>query len=276
MKRLCDLYIRHAGWIGAIFCAVPTLVWFVAMLISIPFREVYLLRLGLCLVVGCPIAAYLNRYGVNAWLCKHRSQTGPATTIDGVLVGAAIGIGFRPASCPDGTCQLKSPRGGEDVHHCQLRFGHTRGCNHRCGSRRNRPEVHRSHPGHGPLAGQRSRGFPDSRSAVELLDFLPGQAEADQVFAETVRVVGVLLLLAAGGEEDSPGFGEAASLGTDRQPRRPNCTRSKRSNSARRSSPSNRSRSASGPSRSPEVVHPTFGPHTSRTEWGFRRNKIIL
>lgn len=41
-----------------------------------------------------------------------------------------------------------------------------------------------------------------SLSAVELLDFLPGQAEADQVFAETVRVVGVLLLLAAGGEED--------------------------------------------------------------------------
>jgi hypothetical protein len=93
MKRLCDLYIRHAGWIGAIFCAVPTLVWFTVMLLSIPFREVYLLRLGLCLVVGSPIAAYLNRYGVNAWLCKHRSRSGPATIVDGVLVGAAIGIG---------------------------------------------------------------------------------------------------------------------------------------------------------------------------------------
>ncbi|HUT88176.1 MAG TPA: hypothetical protein VMY37_01650 [Thermoguttaceae bacterium] len=93
MKRLCEFYIRHAGWIGAIFCAVPTLAWFGAMLLWIPFREVYLVRLGLCLVVGCPIAAYLNRYGVNAWLCKHRSQSGPATTVDGMLVGAAIGIG---------------------------------------------------------------------------------------------------------------------------------------------------------------------------------------
>jgi MFS family permease len=93
MKRLCDLYIRNAGWIGAIFCAVPTIVWFAAMLLSIPFREVYLLRLGLCLAVGCPIAAYLNSYGVNAWLRKHRSQGGPATIVDGVLVGAAIGIG---------------------------------------------------------------------------------------------------------------------------------------------------------------------------------------
>lgn len=93
MKRLCDLYIRHAGWIGAIFCAVPTLLWFIAMFWSIPFREVYLLRLGLCLGIGCPIAAYLNRYGVNAWLCKHRSPSGPATIVDGVLVGAAIGMG---------------------------------------------------------------------------------------------------------------------------------------------------------------------------------------
>ena len=99
MKRLCDLYIGHAGWVGAIFCAVPTLVWFGAMLVSIPYREVYLLRLGLCLVVGCPIAAYLNRYGVNAWLCKHRSPSGPGTMIDGMLVGAAIGIGSPSVPC---------------------------------------------------------------------------------------------------------------------------------------------------------------------------------
>jgi hypothetical protein len=39
------------------------------------------------------ISAYLNRYGVDAWLRKHRSTDGPATVLDGVLVGAAIGIG---------------------------------------------------------------------------------------------------------------------------------------------------------------------------------------
>jgi hypothetical protein len=99
MKRLCEFYIRHAGWIGALFCAVPALVWFAAVLLTIPFREVYLLRLGLCLVVGSPIAAFLNRYGVSAWVGKHRSGDAPATLLDGTLIGAAIGIGstFLPA-----------------------------------------------------------------------------------------------------------------------------------------------------------------------------------
>jgi hypothetical protein len=63
------------------------------MFLTIPFREVYLLRLGLCLVFGSAIAAYLNRYGVETWLCKHHNVSGPATIIDGVLIGAAVGIG---------------------------------------------------------------------------------------------------------------------------------------------------------------------------------------
>ena len=93
MKRLCDFYIQRAGLIGVIYCAVPNLVWFTIALICIPYREVYLLRLGISLVVGCTIAAYLNRYGVEIWLCKHRSANGPATIPDGMLIGAAIGIG---------------------------------------------------------------------------------------------------------------------------------------------------------------------------------------
>ncbi|MHC4094686.1 MAG: hypothetical protein ACYSU3_01385 [Planctomycetota bacterium] len=93
MKRLCDFYIRRAGLIGVFYCAVPSLVWFIDALLYIPFREVYLLRLGLSLVVGCTITAYLNRYGVEIWLCKHHSANGPATVLDGALVGAAVGIG---------------------------------------------------------------------------------------------------------------------------------------------------------------------------------------
>jgi len=93
MKRLCDLYIRYAGFIGVLLCAVPNLVWFISGLFLIPFREVYPLRLALSLIIGCPIAAYLNRYGVDIWLLKHRSAEGPATIIDGSLVGAAIGVG---------------------------------------------------------------------------------------------------------------------------------------------------------------------------------------
>lgn len=93
MKRLCDFYIRRAGWIGVVYCAVPNLAWFLATLLFVPFRTVYLLRLGLSLLVGCVAGGYLNRYGVDTWLCKHRSTDGPATVIDGALVGAAIGIG---------------------------------------------------------------------------------------------------------------------------------------------------------------------------------------
>ncbi|UCE50417.1 MAG: hypothetical protein JSW47_09670 [Phycisphaerales bacterium] len=93
MKYLCDFYIRRAGSIGVVYCAVPNLVWFIAALLSVPFREVYVLRLGMSLVVGCAITAYLNRYGVEIWLGKHRSAGGPATILDGVLIGAAIGFG---------------------------------------------------------------------------------------------------------------------------------------------------------------------------------------
>ena len=93
MKQLCNFYIKRAGLIGVIYCAVPNLAWFILAFTCIPFREVYLLRLGISLVVGCTIAAYLNRYGVEIWLCKHHSTKGPAMILDGVLIGAAIGFG---------------------------------------------------------------------------------------------------------------------------------------------------------------------------------------
>ena len=99
MKKMCDLYINHAGLVGIFHCAVPAVAWFVYVLIAVPFREVYLLRLGLCLFIGCPIGACLNRYSVDMWLLKHRSDSGPAKLFDGTLDGAAVGIGtaFLPA-----------------------------------------------------------------------------------------------------------------------------------------------------------------------------------
>jgi hypothetical protein len=93
MKKLCDLYIKRAGWVGAFHCAVPSLGWFIGMLLFVPFREVYLVRLALCLAVGCPIGAYLNRYSVDLWLAKHHGASGPASVFDGILNGAAVGIG---------------------------------------------------------------------------------------------------------------------------------------------------------------------------------------
>ncbi len=93
MKKLCNLYIQHAGLVGIFHCALPSLVWFGSMLVFVPFRGVYLVRLALCLAVGCPIGAYLNRYSVDMWLAKHRGDSGPARIIDGTLNGAAVGIG---------------------------------------------------------------------------------------------------------------------------------------------------------------------------------------
>jgi len=94
MKRLCDLYIRHSGLVGALFCAVPTVAWFVGMFVILPFRSVYVMRAILSLFVGCGMGVFLNRFGVSMWLSKHHSKDGPATAIDGMLVGAAIGIGI--------------------------------------------------------------------------------------------------------------------------------------------------------------------------------------
>ena len=93
MKKLCDLYIKRAGLVGVFHCALPAFGWFASMLLFVPFREVYLLRLALCLVVGCPIGAYLNRYSVDMWLVKHHSGSGSARILDGTLNGAAVGIG---------------------------------------------------------------------------------------------------------------------------------------------------------------------------------------
>ncbi len=75
------------------YYAVPCLGWFLIAIVSMPFRKVYLLRLGLSLTFGCAITAYLNRYGLEMWLSKHRGKDGPATVCDGALIGAAIGIG---------------------------------------------------------------------------------------------------------------------------------------------------------------------------------------
>ncbi|MHC4249863.1 MAG: hypothetical protein ACYS9X_12110 [Planctomycetota bacterium] len=94
LKRACDFYVRHAGKIGALYCIVPTLAWFGFMMTRLDaFREVYLLRLGLSIVVGGLIAAGVNRFGLWLWIAKHRSPNGPAGLVDGALVGAGIGVG---------------------------------------------------------------------------------------------------------------------------------------------------------------------------------------
>lgn len=92
MKKIVDFYIAHPKLIGILYCAVPAVVWFAVVVATVPFRDVYLLRLALCLVIGCPIGAYLNNYGLDLWLMKHK-VAGPGKISDGALNGAAIGVG---------------------------------------------------------------------------------------------------------------------------------------------------------------------------------------
>jgi hypothetical protein len=95
MQGFGESYIRHARLAGALFCIVPAVAWFVGGLCLVPFREVYLLRLGLSVVVGGCAAAWLHEYGVKIWLIKHRSADGPAKAVDGAVIGAAVGIGIQ-------------------------------------------------------------------------------------------------------------------------------------------------------------------------------------
>jgi hypothetical protein len=94
MKKLCDLYIGKAGLIGALYCIVPTLIGFAVLFGVHPFRQVYLYRLAIATLVGGPVAAYLNRFGLSLWLIKHASPKGPATTRDGALIGSFLGMGM--------------------------------------------------------------------------------------------------------------------------------------------------------------------------------------
>jgi hypothetical protein len=94
MKKLCDLYVAKAGLIGALYCIVPTLIGFAVALCVVPFRQVYLVRLAIAILVGGPVAGYLNRFGLSLWMCKHNSPKGPATALDGALIGWFLGMGM--------------------------------------------------------------------------------------------------------------------------------------------------------------------------------------
>lgn len=94
MKKLCDLYVAKAEFIGALYCVVPTLFGFAVLFCVAPFRQVYLYRLAIAILVGAPVAAWLNRFGLSLWMIKQSSPKGPATVLDGVLIGLFLGMGM--------------------------------------------------------------------------------------------------------------------------------------------------------------------------------------
>ena len=95
INRFCEVNIHHAKLVGSLYCIIPWVAGFAGMFCMLPFREVYLLRLGLIVLVGGSIAARLHEYGLNLWLIKHRSAKGPATLIDGAMIGSAVGGGIQ-------------------------------------------------------------------------------------------------------------------------------------------------------------------------------------
>ena len=93
MKKLAEWYVRRAGLIGFLYCVVPVIAWFGSVFFLVPFREVYLIRLAISVLVGGPVGAVMNRLAVGLWVGKHRSTHGPGTFFDGLFVGAGTGIG---------------------------------------------------------------------------------------------------------------------------------------------------------------------------------------
>ena len=93
LVRASAFYIRHVGKIGALYCIVPAVAWFVIMMAKVPFRNVYALRLGISVVVGGLIAAAVNRFAVTLWLARHRSPQGPGGLLGDAIIGAGSGIG---------------------------------------------------------------------------------------------------------------------------------------------------------------------------------------
>jgi len=92
MGGLFGWYVRHARLLGALFCLVPTAIWFSVVVAVNPFREVYLVRLAISVIIGGYLAARANEYGIRLWLAKHRSPEGPATVADGAIMGAFVGL----------------------------------------------------------------------------------------------------------------------------------------------------------------------------------------
>jgi hypothetical protein len=93
VKKLAEGYIRKAGVIGALYGLIPTVLYFGGAFLVMPFRPVYVLRMVMCLLFSGVLGAAFNRYGLAFWLLKHRSPAGPATALDGALIGAAVGAG---------------------------------------------------------------------------------------------------------------------------------------------------------------------------------------
>ena len=88
-EKICFFYIRNIWLFATFYCVVPISAWFIWILLTNPFREVYLLRIAISFIIGIPISIFFNKYGVELWLMKHKNKK--AGILDGVLIGGFVG-----------------------------------------------------------------------------------------------------------------------------------------------------------------------------------------
>ena len=93
MKRLCIFYIKHIHIIGALMCIIPVILAAIYIYITIPLRQVYILRFILSLIFGGLAGAYSNSYAVNNWLLRVKKKDYMEGVLNGVAGGLFAGIG---------------------------------------------------------------------------------------------------------------------------------------------------------------------------------------
>lgn len=93
MKNICLGYIKHVRLIGALMTIIPVLLAYGYTFMTMPYREVYLLRLALSIIFGGLAGAYANRFAVNNWQARVRSKNIGESIRIGAAGGLFAGIG---------------------------------------------------------------------------------------------------------------------------------------------------------------------------------------
>jgi hypothetical protein len=88
MKKACLFYINHIHAIGALMSIVPVTCVYAYMFTFLPFREVYLLRFVVSLIIGGIAGAYSNSFAVNNWLARVKVKNAKL----GIIIGSAAGL----------------------------------------------------------------------------------------------------------------------------------------------------------------------------------------
>ena len=88
-ERIGSFYTRKIWLFATLYCVIPVSIWFIWVILTNPFREIYLVRIAISFIIGIPISIFFNKYGVELWLMKNENKK--AEVLDGVLIGGFVG-----------------------------------------------------------------------------------------------------------------------------------------------------------------------------------------